>query len=229
MKPKRIFLVRHAQSAGNADRLIHATVPDWKIPLTDLGKEQAKVAGSIISDEIRDHNKEYQLGVYLSPYIRTKETWEHMKLNDIELAKHVKFEKQDPRLREQEWGNLRSFENRSWEDVEKERDEYGSFFYRFPHGESGADVWDRMSDFLSTLHRDFEKLNFPNNVLIVTHGYALRILLMRWFHLGVEDFHTIANPKNCQMYELQLNQENRYDLITPLRRYSGPRKFSEKD
>lgn len=32
------------------------------------------------------------------------------------------------------------------------------YFKRIPDGESAADVYDRVSDFFGTLHRDFEKI-----------------------------------------------------------------------
>ena len=37
-----------------------------------------------------------------------------------------------------------------------ERREFGSFYYRFPEGESGADVYDRVTDFLGSLNREFK-------------------------------------------------------------------------
>ena len=74
------------------------------------------------------------------------------------------------------------------------RDAYGTFYYRISEGESGADVYDRVSDFFGTLHRDFEKPDFPANALIVTHGMTLRLFLMRWFHWTVEEFEQLANP-----------------------------------
>lgn len=230
MKPNKIFLIRHGQSHGNVNRAIHNVVPDWKIPLTDVGHDQAKIAGDLIAKETGRGVDPVlaRLGVYLSPYVRTRETWQGIKSNPF-LAKNLVFEKEDPRLREQEWGNLRGFDKRGWEEIENERDEYGSFFYRFMHGESGADVWDRMSDFLSTLYRDFENPDFPKNILIVTHGYALRVLLMRWFHMTVEEFHCLANPKNAQFYELNLGENDKYSLVTPLKKYPSPTNFTERE
>lgn len=41
MKPDKIFLVRHGESQGNINKKLYRTVPDWKIELTEKGKEQA--------------------------------------------------------------------------------------------------------------------------------------------------------------------------------------------
>ena len=40
-RPKRIVLLRHGQSLGNVDESAYVTTADWRIPLTDLGKDQA--------------------------------------------------------------------------------------------------------------------------------------------------------------------------------------------
>lgn len=209
MKPKRIFLIRHAQSHGNVTREVHATVPDWKITLTEKGHEQARFLGRGLADEIGDTS----LAVYLSPYARTRETWAGIR---TELVTEPAFIKEDPRLREQAWGNLRAFEPRTWQDIEAERDHYGPFFYKFLHGECGGEVYDRCTGFLETLYRDFEKSDMPENVLIVTHGFTLRVLLMRWLHWSVETFHELSNPRNCERFELRLDPvTDRYGLTAP--------------
>lgn len=215
-RPRHIYLIRHGQSLGNVNRDIHATVPDWKIELTTLGRQQALGAGNDLVEAIG--GLRLPLGVYISPYRRTRQTWEAM---GERLAYHqqpVSFVKEDPRLREQEWGGLRAFEPRPWEEIEAEREEYGSLFYRFSHGESGLDVYDRCTGFLDTLYRDMEKPDMPDNILLVTHGYTLRVLLMRWLHWGVEKFHLLANPRNCERFELRLDEERqKYSLVSPMR------------
>lgn len=205
MKPKKIFLIRHGESKGNVDRMLYETVPDWKVTLTDSGHAQAVEAGKKLRSHIRGGEK---LGVYVSPYYRTKETWEGIRtqISDDDLA----FIKKDPRIREQEWGNLVSQETK--DRIEIERDHYGPFFYRILNGESGADVYDRCTDFLSTIYRDFVKDDFPENILIVTHGFTLRVLLMRWLHWDVEVFDMMRNPKNCEMFEMQKNVHGKFYL-----------------
>ena len=48
--PKRIILLRHGESEGNADHTLYRTKPDNLIELTALGREQAAVAGRRIKD-----------------------------------------------------------------------------------------------------------------------------------------------------------------------------------
>ncbi len=204
MKPRRIWILRHAESVGNVNRSVHATVPDWKIELSLKGREQAEWAGL----DLEAARAGASLGVYVSPYRRTKDTLAGMGLPNVAWIK------EDPRLREQEWG--RAYDGRSWQDIEAERDAYGTFFYRFLSGESGADVYDRMTGFLDTLYRDFENPAFPETVLIVTHGFTMRVLLMRWLHYTVDQFHELWNPPNCHRAELRLNERDRYELAEPL-------------
>jgi broad specificity phosphatase PhoE len=112
-----------------------------------------------------------------------------------------------------------------YQRVKKRRDYYGHFYYRVPNGESPADVFDRVSDFLSTLHRDFTKADFPANVIIITHGMAMRLFLMRWFHYSVEQFGALANPRNCEFYLLARQANDRYELPTVPRTRQPATKF----
>ena len=150
-----------------------------------------------------------------------------------EIVKHFEHDKirwrEEPRLREQEWGHLREIED--CHKVDKERDSFGTFYFRVPDGESAADVYDRVSDFFGTLHRDFEKENFPENAIIVTHGMTIRLFLMRWFHWTVEEFEEYANPANCQIVVLEKTSSMKYILATQMQKrkvnhiYQRPIKF----
>ena len=121
--PKRIVLVRHGCSEGNADSTLYRTVPDNKINLTaeptpyflqkygadridveklrngqprcgDIGIEQAKHAG-IRFKEIAGDGPVY---IYHSPFDRTTQTMEYMKEACCDQVRH---QWPDPRLREQ--------------------------------------------------------------------------------------------------------------------------------
>ena len=37
------------------------------------------------------------------------------------------------------------------------------------------------------------------NVLIVSHGLTIRCFVMRFMHLSVEQFESLANPQNCDI------------------------------
>jgi broad specificity phosphatase PhoE len=207
MKPKRIILVRHGRSEGNADKSQYQTVPDYALNLTPEGIEQAREAGIQIKNIIGSET----LYVYLSPYYRTRQTYQYIQES---IGANVVKAIEDPRIREQDWGHLRGPEVN--EEIIKERDNFSTFYYRIPDGESGADVYDRVSTFLETLYRDFDKPDYPDNVLIVTHGMTLRLFLMRWFHWTVEEFGNLRNPKNAQIVVMQQGANGRYTLTSEL-------------
>lgn len=209
MKPQRIILVRHGESVGNADPTHYETIPDYQVELSDLGREHAEQAGS----EIRSIVGNEKIFAYNSPWTRARQTLEHIACV-LGKEKIVKTH-EDPRIREQEFGHLRSLEQAR--KTQRERIKFGTFHYRIPNGESGADVYDRVTTFMDTLHRDFAKADYPNNTLIVTHGMTLRVFLMRWFHWSYEDFEALRNPKNGQVVVMERNDNNdKYKLISEL-------------
>jgi broad specificity phosphatase PhoE len=207
MKPGRIILVRHGESEGNFDKIHYETVPDYALNLTPRGIDQAKQAGAKIKNLIGSET----LYVYISPYYRTRQTYQYIKEY---VSPNVVKAVEDPRLREQDWGHLRNADMN--DEIVKNRHSYSAFYYRIPDGESGADVYDRVSTFLETLHRDFNKPDFPPNVLIVTHGMTLRLFLMRWFHWSVEEFENLHNLQNCQVVLMQLESDGHYNLVPEL-------------
>lgn len=96
-----------------------------------------------------------------------------------------------------------------------ERRTYGRFFFRFPNGEAGLDVYNRASSFLATLSRDIRQIDerysllhhdrpagdamAAMNILVVTHGLTLRLILMRYFQLSVEEFENSYNSQNARL------------------------------
>jgi broad specificity phosphatase PhoE len=211
MKPSRIFIVRHGKSVGNVNRSAYLHTPDYAIQLTDEGVNQATEAGKNIAAIIGD---EQAPQFYISPYWRTRQTFFYINKAFKRYVPPI----EDVRLREQEWqGKLptKGFDSAA----EAERDNFSTFYYRFKGGESVADVTDRVGGFLNTLHRDFEKEQFSSNCIIVTHGMTMRAFIMRWFHMTVEEFELLKNPGNCQYYLMELQENNKYKLVSNLERY----------
>ncbi len=225
MKPERIFIVRHGQSDGNVNKEIYRTIPDYALQLTNLGKLQAIDVGKKLYSIIGDSSVQF----YVSPFWRTRQTYAGIRQSFQSTVKYQYYE--DPRLREQEWGNrvdengMKMFDAK----IEEYRDSYGHFYYRFRDGgESCADVYDRVSDFMNTMHRDFTKKDFPRNAIVVTHGMTMRLFIMRWFHSSVEEFESWGNPVNCGYYLLERGDDEKYKLITPLRTHKLRHEFQFK-
>lgn len=113
----------------------------------------------------------------------------------------IAFLQEEPRIREQDFGN---YQTQAMAEIKKERLRFGRFFYRFPNGESGADVYDRVSSFFETLFRQFKRSPISDIggdedyvLLIVSHGLTIRLFVMKFLGFDVSYFEKLRNPRNC--------------------------------
>ena len=169
--PKRLVLVRHAESEGNVlsvDERARFDVSTHEHGLTERGKEQARATGEYLRRRFGEFNV-----YYVSYYTRSQETMRIMYPDA-----HVY---EDPRLAEGQRGIWHTMteeeirENFPGEIERKERE--GLYHYRAPGGENWPDIELRIHSFLGTLNRDYDNMN----VLIVVHGHWL-ILFRRLVH-----------------------------------------------
>ena len=217
MKPKRIILIRHGESHANVDKYLFGQVPDYTIELTALGRKQAEEAGRQLKELVGDESMYF----YVSPFWRARSTFEGV----ASAFPRTQFKYgEEPRLREQEWGYLRCQED--FDKICRERREYGTFYYRIPGGEVGTDVYDRINDLLGSLYRDFAEDDFPENCVLVTHGLTIRLFIMRFFHLTVEEFERMTAPKNCDLVILELQEDGHYRLVTEMVQSTEPLRYS---
>ncbi len=114
-RPKRIILLRHGQSLGNVDESAYVTTADWRIPLTNLGKEQAVDAGRRLREKIREEDA--KVIFYHSPYLRTTQTLDALLpyFSDDEILSCL----EEPRICEQQIGNFQNVQQIL--DAKKER------------------------------------------------------------------------------------------------------------
>lgn len=208
-RPHRIILVRHGESIANVDPTVYLHTPDNKIPLSKRGEEMALEEGRALRKIVGDESVRF----FVSPFTRSRMTCKGI----IEGGGFTSYSiAEDPRIREQEWGNYQTEE--TFTKQVSERREVGAFYYRFPNGESGADVYDRVSAFLDTLFRKFKYKKCSDNFVIVSHGITIRLFLMRYFRWTVETFQDIWNPENCEHFILEREPDSfNFDLKTPLR------------
>ncbi|CAH0474006.1 unnamed protein product [Peronospora belbahrii] len=205
--PKRLILVRHGESEGNIDPLLYGRVPDNAIHLTELGYEQAIAVGESIRQIVGKETMRF----IVSPYVRTIETFCGIRKAWGIQGKVIPWT-EEPRIREQDFGNFQ--EPMKMRECKAQRRRFGCFFYRFPSGESPADVYDRVSSFLESLYRMFDKSSEENYVL-VTHGVAIRVILMRYFKYRISDFERLENFRNGEFVVLEFNEyEGKFMLKT---------------
>lgn len=154
--PSKLILIRHGQSEGNVDEILYSTKPDNAMRLTKLGWDMAKMAGKALRDQLPEGESVHFI---VSPYCRTVETfhgiisaWSDPDIEFSHISNRSKRLKEwytkltntgltwheDPRIREQDFGNFQ--DPQMIKKAKEERHKFGSFYYRFPHGESSSDV-----------------------------------------------------------------------------------------
>jgi broad specificity phosphatase PhoE len=204
----QIILLRHAQSLGNVDDLAYTRIPDHALPLTALGEQQAHAAAPVVRELLGDG----PVAAYVSPYVRTARTFELLKLGNL-----VERTVPEPRLREQDWGNLQDPVD---QEIQKQkRHEFGHFFYRLAHGESGADVDDRVASFLSELEQRVESdPTHPDTALVVSHGLTIRLLCRRMFSWSIPLFESLSNPDCCD-FRILSHDGKHWELDRPFRQW----------
>jgi broad specificity phosphatase PhoE len=154
--PKRLVLVRHAESRGNvADLRAHEAraarleldARDADIGLSDTGRRQAAALGTWFADV---DQRERPTMIVTSPYARASLTADLI-AEAIGLPVPVQ---RDERLRERDLGMLDGLTGLGIRDLfpeeAKRRSWIGKFYYRPPGGESWCDVVLRVRSFLGT-------------------------------------------------------------------------------
>ncbi|XP_068659104.1 phosphoglycerate mutase-like protein AT74 isoform X2 [Aristolochia californica] len=202
--PKRIILVRHGESQGNVDYSAFTTTPDYRIPLTELGCEQARAAGEKIRLLLSDGGRspDWKVYCYVSPYEQTRSTLREM--GKAFSKRSILGVREECRIREQDFGNFQVEERMK---VTKEtRERFGRFFFRFPEG------------FMESLWRDIDMNRLSRgstsdlNLIIISHGLTSRVFLTKWFKWTVDQFESLNNFDNCEYRVMQLGPAGDYSL-----------------
>jgi broad specificity phosphatase PhoE len=216
--PSLILLVRHGESEGNADHTLYRTKPDNLVCLTAAGIQQAQQAGQRVEEILQCYEKSAQkmrldrIHLVVSPFERTLQTAQAMKpyvqhrivRTDIQLQ-----------IREQEFGNLQGDDFQAFRAQQKC---VGRLWYRFPTGESGADVYDRVSSWWNESVLEVnQRVGYPpvDALVVVTHGLTMRFVLMQLYHWSPTTFHSVWNAENCDIYVLHkdLNKPGRSPYV----------------
>ena len=212
----RILLVRHGESLGNVDPLIHATTADHAVPLSARGVEQAQEAGRVVDRFYRE-----QLGtdrphvrLWVSPYLRTRQTADALMQT---AGPWVSDRVEHILLCEQQFG---LFDGVPDEELPRRYpNEFGyydmqcrfggKFWARMPQGESRFDVAKRIHQAFGTFHRDSTE-HGVKEIVVICHGVTLRAFVMMWCHLSPEWFEAEKNPNNCAVRLIESGQDRGY-------------------
>ena len=155
----RIFLLRHGQSEANK---IHMIQGHMNSKLSDLGREQAKLAGENLLDSKISFDT-----VYSSDLSRAKKTAQI--ITGILSIKEIIF---DERLREM---NLGDIEGKISQELTEEEQEFLSSCWedhtiRIPNGETTEEFKLRVKEIFEEI---VAKGDGNSTILVVAHGGAL--------------------------------------------------------
>lgn len=190
----KIHLIRHGQSLANTGEVKPYETPDHDIGLTDYGKTNCTLFGKKYSHLFTDKNF-----IYHSPFQRCKESLAYMLMGSglfdntpYDFTKNIdsinNISQEEVRLREVDIG-VYELKNK----YKKERVKQGWFFYRFPNGESAAEVYDRVCSFYQDM---LFRSEYNKDVVIISHGITIRCFIMRALKLTVKDYISLDNPEN---------------------------------
>lgn len=160
-----LYVARHGQTTWNAQNKLCGQVD---VPLTDLGREQARQLGRRLADEGVRFDR-----IIASPLSRAYGTAE---IAARELGFPEESIETDARLLEMAFGEHEGVQIGSKEHLEY----WGQFGIRFPGGESTLDVASRAYPLIRELQaraREREAANLPEeNALLVCHGAMARVI-----------------------------------------------------
>jgi broad specificity phosphatase PhoE len=192
-----VLLIRHARSLANDDVTLYRRMADHAIPLVQPADDpQALAAGRAMA---RLGLAPASVSSWCSTYLRCAQTEALVLAEAFGDAAHAVRRRTSFLLREQEfgdWDSLSDAEMAAADPVRYEQrrllsDAYGRFYFRYPMGESRADVTQRVTLFIGEIHRS----NVPVHVVFL-HGVTQRAFRMAWLGRSVEWFEMEPNPPN---------------------------------
>jgi broad specificity phosphatase PhoE len=209
---QRIIICRHAESLEDVDNGIYDTLSDLDIPLTEKGVLQATELGKTLNSLLEGS---YKVLFYTSPGARNKQTLELLLASLSKEIWYLTFV--EPLLVKQHWGSINS-ENRP--GIEEERYRTGVLRYTFPTGESAESLIKRLSLFKEHICALQDEQTC--DIVILSHGFEFRVLLMLFFGWTEEYFESLGNLYNGEHRILYRQRSNVYILNEELRKHGLP-------
>lgn len=218
---KRIILVRHGYSMGNHDGNNYQKYGDCNVPLHDDGWEQAIACGMFLKDYYNQKAAHFEGGprIWASSFRRTLETTSGIVYGAQGALDHCSPIFESANLVEQDFGMFAHYADRQWQEKNMSlerafvdaRRKQSKFFSRLPHGESPFDTYIRMGDVIASMQRDAQRKGV-DDLIVVCHGVTLRAFATRFLHISDRAWDAFRNPGNCDVYAIELNENDEYGL-----------------
>ena len=208
MPIETVLLIRHARSVANDDPSIYEHIPDHAISLAQPDDDPGALLAAQTIARLRLPPD--QVCAWCSTYVRCAQT-EAIVLRNVFGDDGACRVRRRPSflLREQEFGDWDRLTDEQIQQRDPERwarrkllgDNYGKFYFRYPGGESRADVTQRIHVFAGKLNRS----DYPHH-LVFLHGVTQRAFRMAWLDLSVDWFEEEPNPPNASVLQLSRDE-----------------------
>lgn len=176
-----LHLVRHGETAGNAERRFQYP----ETPLSDLGREQAAAAAEVIASTTT------ATIILASDYARALET-----AGIIGVRAHLPVI-EEPALRERNFGIARG---RFYSEFDDETFAlWRTWDHRIEGGESWSDVQVRIDSFFRRLAKETPAAE----VILVTHGGAMNVIL-HFLAGGTGETFELQPLENCAIRTVEI-------------------------
>ena len=206
---ENIFVIRHGESEEDVNPEIKGEIKDSEIGLTEKGIIQAKEAAENIRAELVGFE---HITLYVSPYKRTQQTAEII----LDTLQDGRIEMvTEPSIRSLNWGDVN---RENLKEREQERYQVGVLHYHFPGGDKSPEYIDSIYDFVYKIvkekHINSGKREF---VIIIGHGFSLRIIVKAFTEMSDEDFKCIKNPPSTFVARIYFDPtSNNFFMREPL-------------
>jgi broad specificity phosphatase PhoE len=200
-------MIRHAQSQEDVDPNVKNGRGDHQISITELGKRQAS---NTIKEIRRRLPARCSVQVYSSPSNRVLETARIVSSGFSDQESDIIIE---PRIRNLDWGNVTQ---ENLKEIERERYKAGVLHYQFPGGDHSPTFVRQIGEFVDELLVKGRIEIFPENVIILTHGFAMRVITKFLLGMSDDDFRWISNPPNCYVADFLIGVYGEVKIESPL-------------
>ncbi len=177
----KIYLTRHGETDSNKEGRIAGSID---LPLNQTGTEQAMVA----AQKLKNENIDY---IICSNLIRAKETAE---IIQKEIGGEIII---DPELREREYGVVEGMYGKDIKPLKTYQYEG-----KPENGESYKEVEERIHNAFVSHRKKFE----GKNILVVSHGGALRTLMKRLLDLDPMEMLARTAIKNADVIQIEISK-----------------------
>ncbi len=198
MPVTRLYLIRHGQSAGNAEGRFGGHSPT---PLSSLGKRQAKATAQALAAERIDH-------IYSSDLLRAVQTAEPLsELLEIEIKKNDAFRER----------NVGVLEGLTFEESKRQypRDYYALVNRNINHVITGGESYRQLLKRGTEAIREILRSHKGENVAIYSHTGAICYLTLNM--IGAITRKTVQTPwlvtSNCGINRFEIRGRRNTRLI----------------